>query len=321
MRGDFRLSRGGSIEMKKYAIIDFSLGSISLLIAGAEDGSQEVLFKTYVQCIISEYITHSGKLKEKGIEKICLEAQNIMKSVEKLNVEEIYPISTTLLRNLENRDEVKAAIKERTGLDPVSLSGREEAFAAYYANERYKILEKAILIDIGGSSTEICDYQKAFKEAMVSLDFGAETILAEFVNEVYPSDDEEKDIREFLEKKLSERDLASIGMYENAVLAGSNANALYKIYCDYYEIGKSDERLMQTKKLQKLVKVLMNEKKRSALILRNAPEKLHLILPTAILLKSLLTHYGISNITVSNLGVKEGWFRLQMEKKGKDDNR
>ena len=200
------------------------------------------------------------------------------------------------------------AIKEKTGLSVTSLSGKEEAYAAWYANENYKVLKKAVLFDIGGTSTEICDFAHPYESDMISLDFGTSTIRSAFVKDVYPTKAEEEEIKAFVKGVLKEQ--VEKHELENAVLSGSNMNALYKIYQDYYDVPQSHERLMQYKKLKKLIKVLMNDKKRNSLIIKNVPEKTHLIVPSAICLKVMLKYFNIGNITVSSYGVKEGYLKL-----------
>lgn len=294
--------------MKKYAVIDFSRTSLSLLVANEEMSRLEIVFKTYRPILIGDLVNRKEKLTEKGMNKIITEAQELIESARNLDADEIYGISTTLLRNIQNSEEVTSAIKEKTGLDIRSLSGKEEAYAAWYANENYKVLKKAVLFDIGGTSTEICDFSRPYESDMISLDFGTSTIRSAFVKDVYPTKEEEEEIKAYVKGILKEQ--VEKREMENAILSGSNMNALYKIYQDYYDVPQGHERLMQYKKLKKLIKVLMNDKKRNTLIIKNVPEKTHLIVPSAICLKVMLKYFNIGNITVSSYGVKEGFLKL-----------
>ena len=294
--------------MKKYAVIDFSRTSLSLLVANEQMGRLEIVFKTYRPILIGDMVNKKEKLTDKGISKIVSEALELIESARNMEVDEIYGISTTLLRNIRNADEVTEILKEKTGLSITSLSGKEEAYAALYANENYKMLEKAVLFDIGGTSTEICDFSHPYESDMISLDFGSSTIRSSFVKDVYPTKEEEAEIKAFVKGML--RDHVEKREMENAILSGSNMNALYKIYQDYYDVPQAHERLMQYKKLKKLIKVLMDDKRRNALIIKNVPEKIHLIVPSAICLKVMLKYFNIGNITVSSYGVKEGFLKL-----------
>ena len=305
--------------MKNYAVIDFSIGSVSLLIGGVEGRCQEVIFKTKTHLQLPDYMTSSGSLKAKGLERLLEEADSLIKKANSLNVEDVYAISTTLLRNLENADEIARKIQIHTGLELVNLSGADEAYAVYVANSRYRILEKAMLLHIGSSSTELCDYSQPRKDAMFSLDFGAETLARKFVKDLYPDDDELEDIHRHVVETIENcREKTGKRKFENAVVAGTNARAVYKVYRAFYDIEEKQIPLMQTRKLERLQKALRKEKKRTRLLLDNVPDKAYIILPVIETMLALLDHFNINDITVSSLGVKEGWFRYMMDNKNED---
>ena len=305
--------------MKNYAVMDFSIGSISLLIGGVEGRCQEVIFKTKTQLHLPDFMTSSGKLKAKGMERLLEEADNLIRKAHSLNVEDIYAISTTLLRNLSNAEEVARAIHLHTGLELENLSGADEAYAVYVANSRYRILEKAMLLHIGSSSTELCDYSRPRKDAMFNLEFGAETLTRNFVKNLYPDEDELEDIHNYTRKAIEDcSEQTGKRKFENAVVAGTNAEAVYKVYRAFYDIEEEKVPLMQTKKLDKLQKALRKEKKRTKLLLDNVPEKAYVILPVIEMMLALLDHFNITDITVSSIGVKEGWFRYKMDSKYED---
>ena len=92
--------------MKKYAVIDFSRTSLSLLVANEEISRLEIVFKTYRPILIGDLVNKKERLTEKGINKIISEALELIDSARSLEADEIYGISTTLLRNIQNSEEV-----------------------------------------------------------------------------------------------------------------------------------------------------------------------------------------------------------------------
>ena len=96
--------------MKKYAVIDFSRTSLSLLVATKEMSRIEIVFKTYRPILIGDMVNKKEKITEKGILKIISEAKELIESAESLAADEVYGISTTLLRSIQNEDEVKDRI-------------------------------------------------------------------------------------------------------------------------------------------------------------------------------------------------------------------
>ena len=99
-----------------------------------------------------------------------------------------YLISTAALRVIKNCDEVSKAVAEKTGLAVNFLDGKTEAFCDYIANLYYASYEKAVLIDLGGKSLEICDLTKGDKEDMVCLDFGLLDIPRKFIKKILPNE-------------------------------------------------------------------------------------------------------------------------------------
>ena len=296
--------------MARYAVIDFSLSSVSLLVAEKKmNGGLESIFKSHRIIRIPDYLS-GGLLEGKGLEKLIKEGLYLMNMAAQFNPDKTFAISSTLLKGIGNAEDVGRKIKECIGLDVLHMEGKDEAYAAFIANERYKNLERAVLIDIGGSSTEICDFRSSDKEGMVSIDIGANQIERMFIKDLYPTGEEEKRIRRYLKEKIDDETKYLPQNYDNAVLSGSNCQALYTIYADYYDIPDGDEMLMQTVKLEKLISTLMEKKKRSRLIIKTVPEKVNLLIPTAICLKQILKRFGIENMTVSTFGVKEGALKL-----------
>ena len=99
-------------------------------------------------------------------------------------------------------------------------------------------------------------------------------------------------------------------------MVGATNHAVYDIYADYADIRSDDGvKRIEYKKFKKLVEHLLGDAERSTLILNNAPEKLYLIGPATIILKTMFKRFGVRHIVVSDRGVKEGYLQLVLEGK------
>ena len=101
--------------------------------------------------------------------------------------------------------------------------------------------------------------------------------------------------------------------YERIVLAGSTAEALLNIYADYYGRLDSDMKMMSRKMLKRLVDHLVGSGEGRSLILRNAPEKIHVLIPAAVLALTCAKYYDSDEFIYSEMGVKEGYLRILEE--------
>ena len=69
-------------------------------------------------------------------------------------IEQVEIVATSAIRDASNRDELLTAIRERTGLQPRVISGREEARYGWLAIANSTTLEDGFGLDIGGGSIQ-----------------------------------------------------------------------------------------------------------------------------------------------------------------------
>jgi Exopolyphosphatase len=296
--------------MTRYGIIDFSSTSVSLLIADVEEENIVPIFKDRKTISVLDYIEKNGKFSPRGTQKVIDALKTLISNAGAAKVEKIYTIATAAMREIKNYEEVGKAIEDETGLKISVIDGKTEAYADYVANARFTLLSSAALIDIGGASTEVCDFAKTNKKEMISVPIGAVSIQKQCIAEIYPSAKEADKITDIAEKEFDKGKVPTKGRFETAILVGANCNALYSIYADYFNIDPSKEKEIKLKKLKKLTKFLISSPQRSMLIIKNAPEKVHVIIPTALLVKNLLKRFEIKSAVISELGVKEGYLKL-----------
>lgn len=229
---------------------------------------------------------------------------------KKAGIDKCYVISTASMRNFENFEWVAEELKRRVAVKVNLLDGQEEAYCDLVSNERYRALDRAVLADIGGGSIELCDLSKNNPDALVYLDFGPIQINHRFVSNIHPTEGEAKDIKKFVRKKLEKSGLPGDSAFSTAVLVGATNQAIYDVYCDYYDEGKEGEKRIEYGRLKKLCKHLVQSSDRSMLVLKNAPEKIYTLTTAAVVLRAMLKYFGVSNIVVSDFGVKEGYLAL-----------
>lgn len=299
----------------KYAVIDISSSGLSLIAAETFGKNTEIVFKDRMSLSLLHYMD-GKKLAPRGIEKL-IDALILTKDAcAELGVTVAYLISTAALRAIENFDEVSAAVTEKTGFPINFIDGPTEAYCDFVANEYYASYDRPVLIDLGGKSMEICDLSKSSKEDMLCLDFGVFDLYRKFVKEIQPSAEEAKNIKKYVKAQFEKRDLPGEGTFATAVVVGATAQAVYDIYADFADVYEEDGvKTIRYKKFKKFVKHLIEGEDRSGLIMNNAPEKLHVAVPAAIVLKTLFKRFGVEHIVVSDRGVKEGYLRLVLDGK------
>ena len=140
----------------KYAVIDISSSNTSMIVAEVNDRITEVIFRDRTSLTLQHYM-EGRKLSSRGIDKVVESVQAMKDKCVSLGADVLYVISTAALRLVENFEEVGAAVLNRTGVPINAVAGQKEALCDYIANRFYSAYERAVLVDIGGASVEVCD--------------------------------------------------------------------------------------------------------------------------------------------------------------------
>ena len=126
----------------KFAIIDISSSSISLLAAEGEK-TFDILFRERENVSILHYM--EGKnLSERGVEKIAENLGKMKEICRKAGIDKCYVISTASMRNFENFEWVIEELYKRVAVRVNLLDGQEEAYCDLVSNERYRALDRAV---------------------------------------------------------------------------------------------------------------------------------------------------------------------------------
>ena len=296
----------------KIAVIDFSSTSLSLIV---EDISGEMMIPVVGlrrSVSILGYLSKKGRISERGIEKVVDSIKFLMDAADKVGAESVHIISTASMRLIRNYGEVVAAVKAGTGLSITNLDGQSEAYADYIANREFSALGSSLLLDIGGYSSSMVDMASGDQNSMFALDIGPAALFLRF-DGMYPEKGDAKKMRAFI-RKVMEKNAAFTGRaFSRLILVGSNAEALYGVYSDYYSLPDSSLHIMERKKLKKLIKYLISSDDRALILIRNVPEKVHTLIPSAVLAEEIASIFSASELIVSDKGVKDGYLRLLME--------
>lgn len=292
-----------ALECEGYAPQSFiELGYCDEIIEPSEFPSR-TLFKGREEHAILSYV-EGLSLNERGIEKIIGSVKTYLDKFAELNVAMCYTVATAISRAIDNFDAVKAAVEAACGVNVTTLEGEDEAICDAIANHSDGF-DNSYLIDIGTASIEFSDLGSDLDFEFMSMPFGIYH-LSTLVKDTHPTKKECKKIRDYL---LAACELAPFDYMgrESAVLVGATANAIYNLYAEKFGISKVEARReMQPHKLKKLTKFLVEDEGRNMLILKTAPERLHTITTSCVLLDSLINFNATERVFVSPYGLKEG---------------
>lgn len=182
---------------KRMAIIDLGSNSIRMNIIGVfSSGSYTVYEQVSEMVRLSEGMVKDQCLKPKAIERTEHALMYFRHLIEAYEVEEIHGLATAAVRQSINGKLVLETLKRKTGFDFRILSGDEEAYYDYLGVANTMAYENALLMDVGGGSTELIWMKGRKVKEKISLPFGSVT-LSESFNQI-------KKAEAFIEKAFYE---------------------------------------------------------------------------------------------------------------------
>ena len=142
--------------MTRLAIVDIGTNSTRLLVAEVTDGSIAELDRRSAVTRMGRGVDTSGKLSAEAIEEVCDTVGEYIDAYRSLAADRVVAIATSAVRDAENSAAFMAELRERFALDARILNGTEEAWLTYLgACADRPSIDNALVIDIGGGSTEL----------------------------------------------------------------------------------------------------------------------------------------------------------------------
>lgn len=138
------------------AVLDLGTNTFNLLIAAYENNRVEFLHREKIGVAFGMGSMQTKQIQDDAINRAIAALNDFQKKADQLGCSQVLAFSTAVLRNAENREEVRNKIEAATGLNVQVISGEQEAkwiaLAAMYGTENNK---KALVLDIGGGSVEL----------------------------------------------------------------------------------------------------------------------------------------------------------------------
>lgn len=289
----------------RHAIVDIGSNTIRLIVFDVENNdiknSKKVLNKKYTAGLIT-YV-HDGELSGKGIKKLKKTLQSIKNIVDELKCDTFSPFATASLRNLDNTEEVVEEIKSELGIDIDVLEQVDEAYMGNIGIRQEISIKEGVTIDIGGASTEIVHFNEEGPKEFVNLETGSLLLFRENVSFVTPK---KKEIRMIIKSVYRELKGQSFSKkFDQIIGIGGTIRTTGQVISDLWNTDAKHFTVDDIDRLLELIKDKDTEAIRT--IIRANPARIHTIIPGMIILRSVMGHFGINDVKVSNSGLREGY--------------
>ena len=139
------------------AVVDLGTNSTRLLLAEVSGGDVKELERQSIVTRLGQGVDESGRLAEEAVARVFEALSKYRGLIDRYGAETVVALATSAVRDSENGDEFRAALRERFGLDARTISGDEEARLTFLGatSARADRDDSTLVIDIGGGSTEL----------------------------------------------------------------------------------------------------------------------------------------------------------------------
>jgi exopolyphosphatase/guanosine-5'-triphosphate,3'-diphosphate pyrophosphatase len=299
----------------KIAIIDIGTNTFKLMIARIqEDGSVVIIDKEKIPVKLGEgginndIIAHTPFLR--GIKAMKTHKEKI----DRFQVDEVLAFATSAIRSAKNGKEFVRKVKAETGIEIEIISGDREAELIYFGVRRALEIgnEKALIMDIGGGSTEfiIADANRIYWKH--SFDLGAARLL-EVINPSEPITKQEiKKLKLYLKEQLSLL-WGACEIYQVKTLVGSSGSFDSLSEMIYYKFNTEENPLIKTeyhfdlKNFEVIYKLLLNSTIEKRFKMRGlAAMRVEMIVVAVIMIKYVFKKIKLKEMRLSTYSLKEG---------------
>jgi len=294
-----------------YGVIDLGSNSLRLEIFSYDGKNLKNIFSKREVVGLASYLLPEGYLSDLGIDSAIRVVKDFLEYGQSYELEKMYVIATATIREARNQNEILTRIKRASGLTVELLDEDKEGLYGYKGVAIEHKIDKGLIIDIGGGSTEISLISGGKLKDSASLSLGSLNTYISYVKEIFPTKNEMERISGAVIGALKQHKVEQIDI-KDAYGIGGTINAAHVLLSNFYQKRFTSLTKHNIKDL--IGKIDPTKKKTYLSIIRMIPERIHTIMPGLVILDTLMTYFNVEQIKVSKYGIREGYLLEQIQK-------
>jgi len=291
--------------MHTLAVIDLGSNGARCLVAEVRGQSRRVLLDVREPVKLAEGLYGTGSLSAAAMTRAVGALKRFQQEAKRLGAETVRAVATAAVREASNRLEFNRRVARETGLRLEVISGTEEArLIALGVLEGASARDEALLIDIGGGSTELSATRGAAVRVGHSVELGAVRLTEMFLQSDPPRAKELRLLEEHVADVLADRLAGGLPGKRRRVLGTAGSiGALGEALREGQRASGPD--VIERKALRKLYERLC--RMRVAARRKVVEEKrVDTIVAGAAVLLGVMDHLDLDAVEVSRKGLRDG---------------
>lgn len=293
-------------------IIDIGSNSIRLVVYESESGgSYRVLTESREAARLSALVTPDGIMPSPAIHSVVPVLRQFTEICEAYGATQIRAVATAAIRNASNSEQIIEILNRETGLSIELLPGEMEGHYGFIGVVNKIDIKEGFIIDIGGGSTEVTLFKNRRRESSFSFPFGAVNMSVQFGANGVWAEEHIRELENFIMAEARKHPWISEHPGLDLVGLGGTIRGLGKMdqRRRNYSLPYTHNYAMQGEDVDyfyhSLPSMDNNRRKRVPGLSKN---RIDIIVPGMIILRTLFRHMKASRYIVSATGLREGLF-------------
>jgi exopolyphosphatase/guanosine-5'-triphosphate,3'-diphosphate pyrophosphatase len=297
----------------RLGVLDVGSNTVHLLVVDAHTGSHPDPVRSHkTELRLAELIGPDGSLGERGRELLTRAVAEAAAAAQEEQVDDLVAFATSAVREATDGAEALEAVREKTGVDLVVLSGEDEAAMTFLAVRRWFGWSsgRLLCLDIGGGSLEIACGRDELPDLAVSVPLGAGRLTRERLPGDPPARKDVVALREHVWQVLAEvvPDVHAQGPPDRVVATSKTFRSLARLDgAAPYALGPRVPRSLSRRGLEAVVeRVMAMPSAERATLPGVSASRAPQLLAGAVVAVEALTAFGVERADICPWAMREG---------------
>ena len=302
-----------SSRTMRLAGVDIGTLTCRLLIADLPTDGKLVEVRSERRILrLGEGVDQTKRLSLAAMDRVIQCLKEWREMINAAHVDAEAAVTTSAVRDAENRDEFLDRVKREAGFEVELISGEEEARRTMLGirSGLPAGVTDVLALDIGGGSTEFILDRAGQPPIVRSIDIGVVRLCERLLHHDPPTEDEVRQAREWVARETKTA-VAGMGNYHTATFVGTAGTitslAAMAQKLPSYEPARIHNYKLQLDAIQELEQTLLSRKKTDRAGLPGLEKgREEVIAAGVIIIRTVMTTLEVSSVFVSDLGLREG---------------
>jgi exopolyphosphatase / guanosine-5'-triphosphate,3'-diphosphate pyrophosphatase len=292
---------------KILAVVDLGSNAVRLQVASADsDGTLTVVSEDRAPVRLGAQVFRTGRLSAESIAACAAALQRFAGLAERAGADIVRAVATSAVREASNRKQLVDAVRSRSGLEVEVISGAEEArLVCLGVQQGAPHSDRALLLDIGGGSTEIIAARGEEPEHAVSLQLGSVRLTEFFVKHDPIGRKEAKLVEEAVADAVSDIEPLLVGRFKRLLGAAGTTGAVAQLARRFSGVPGGSGAVSQAQ-VRDVLDRLRDTDARERKKLGVDPSRVDVVYAGTAILEGVMRELRVDSMEITTRGLRDG---------------